>query len=451
MTPRFKSIVSRIVWLHIIAVGVTSIAVIAAIYFVLDATTATFENQVLRDHAATIALYLSVSPDGDVDLNLPADIHTMYAHGFDGFAYAVVDRSGKVLFSSRAGNEAILASDPRSATPLYFQNSQRRPLYYGASIPESIGTHRIWIQVGQDLEDPDVIVDDIVADFLGRVAWFMLPIMLLLMAIDIAVVRRALRPVVRASEMARTINPARIDLRLPTGDLPSEVSPLVEAVNQALDRLEGGFRAQREFTADAAHELRTPLSVLRTRIDMLSDREVADSLRADVEIMTRTVEQLLAIAEIEHFPIDRTTTVDLQDICADVTALVAPLALAQSKDIALIGEQLPVLVKGDRQTLFQAIRNLAENAIEHTAPDTTVEIAVYSEGIVQVMDKGPGVAESDREMIFHRFWRGERGRQGGAGLGLSIVTRIAEAHGGSIAVENRLMGGAIFTLTLTSA
>ena len=123
---------------------------------------------------------------------------------------------------------------------------------------------------------------------------------------------------------------------------------------------------------------------------------------------------------------------------------------ATGKRIALIGTQAPVLVKGDRQALFQAIRNLAENAIEHTASDTAVEIAVYSEGIVHVLDKGPGVAERDREHIFQRFWRGDRQR-GGAGLGLSIVTRIAEAHGGSIVVENRLMGGAAFILTLIPA
>lgn len=451
MIPRFKSIVSRILWLHIIAVGVTSVAVIAAIYIVLDSTAASFENQVLRDHADTIALYLSIGPDKSLNLDLPADLHTVYAHGYGGFAYAVVDQSGKVLFSSRSGNEPILAPDPRQAAPLYFQHLERRPLYYGASIPKHLGDRTIWIQVGQDIEHPDVIIDDIVADFLGRVAWFTIPIMLFLVAIDIAVVRRALQPVVRASEMARTINPARIDLRLPTQDLPSEVLPLVKAVNQAFDRLEAGFRVQREFTADTAHELRTPLSILRMRIDTLSDRDAAGALCIDVEVMSRIVEQLLAIAEIEHFPIDLTATTDLQDICADVAAFVAPLALAQGKDIALIGAQTPVFVKGDRQALFQAIRNLAENAIDHTAPDTTVEIVVYSEGIVHVLDKGPGIAEGDRQLIFRRFWRGDPQRRRGAGLGLSIVARIVEAHGGSIVVENRVMGGAAFVLSLTPA
>jgi signal transduction histidine kinase len=174
-------------------------------------------------------------------------------------------------------------------------------------------------------------------------------------------------------------------------------------------------------------------------------------LRIDIEVMSRIVEQLLVIAELELFPVDLAATVDLQDVCADVAAFIAPLALAQSKDIALIGAQMPVLINGDRQALFQAIRNLAENAIDYTAPNTIVEIVVYSEGIVHVLDRGSGIAESDKQLVFRRFWRGDRRRRGGAGLGLSIVARIAEAHGGSIVVENRLMGGAAFVLNLTPA
>lgn len=449
MIPHFKSIVSRILWLHILAVAIASVAVIFVIYLVLDSTAATFQNQVLRDHADTIAGYLSTRPDGGVDLDLPQDLRAVYAHRYGGFAYAVIDQSGKVLFSSLSSGDPILAADPRQTEPLYFRHSLRRPLFYGASVPQRLDGRAIWIQVAQDLEHPDVIVDDIVADFLRKVGWFTIPIMLFLVGIDIVVVRRALQPVVHASEMAQAIDPARIDLRLPTQDLPSEIVPLVKAVNRALDRLEAGFRAQREFTADAAHELRTPLSVLRTRIDTLSDRETAGELRKDVEGMSRMVEQLLAIAELEHFPVDSNAIVNLQEICADVAAFIAPLALARGKDIALFGAGTPVSVRGDRHALFQAIRNLAENAIDHTAPGTAVEIEVHADGIVRVLDKGPGIAEDDRQNIFRRFWRGDRRRAGHAGLGLSIVSRIAEAHGGSVTAENRLLGGAAFTLKLT--
>ncbi len=449
MIPRFKSIVSRIIWLHIVAVGVTSVAVIVAIYLVLNTTAASFQNQLLRDHAETIARYLSMRPDGSVNLDLPPDLGAVYAHSYGGFAYAVIDRSGKVLFSSLPAAAPILATDPRQAAPMYFQHVQRKSLYSGASILKYLDGHAIWIQVAQDLEHPDVIFDDIVAGFLRKVVWFTIPLMLFLIAIDVIVVRRALGPVVAASKQAQTINPARIDLRLPTQDLPSEVLPLVKAVNQAFDRLEAGFRVQREFTADTAHELRTPLSILRMRIDALPDQELANMLHLDVEGMSRIVEQLLVIAELENFPIDLTTSIDLQEICADVAEFIAPLALAQGKDIALAAERDSVLIRGDRHALFQAIRNLAENAILHTATGTTVEIEVHPNGIVRVLDQGTGIAESDRELIFRRFWRGDRRRTGNAGLGLSIVAKIAEAHGGSVTVEDRPGGGAAFVLSLS--
>jgi signal transduction histidine kinase len=105
-------------------------------------------------------------------------------------------------------------------------------------------------------------------------------------------------------------------------------------------------------------------------------------------------------------------------------------------------------VEGNAGALFQAVRNLVENAVTHTAPGTTVEIAANNDGSIVVSDAGPGIAEEQRELIFQRFWRGDRRRAGSAGLGLSIVARIIGAHHGSIAVRDRPAGGAVFTMRL---
>jgi signal transduction histidine kinase len=296
-----------------------------------------------------------------------------------------------------------------------------------------------------------VLIDDIVADFFPRIGWITVPILLVLLAIDIAIFRRALRPVLQASETAQTIGPARTEVRLPTGEIPREILPLVNAVNQALDRLESGFRTQRDFTADAAHELRTPLAILRARIDTLENQPVREALRQDIAGMSRIVSQLLDIAELESFVVDPGEKADLQSVCAEVAAFIAPLALAQGKTIALTGAKDPVWIKGNPETLFQAIRNLAENALNHTPEGTAVEIDVAEDGTVRVLDDGPGVPEGERELIFRRFWRRDRRRPGSAGLGLSIVSRIVEAHAGSIAVENRAAGGAVFSLRFARA
>ena len=111
-------------------------------------------------------------------------------------------------------------------------------------------------------------------------------------------------------------------------DIPSEVRPLVSAINKALDRLDEGFRLQRDFTADAAHELRTPLSILRTRVETLDDPRVAQALVMDIEAMSRVIGQLLDIAELEGFELDPAEVADLQGASAEIAGFVAPLALA---------------------------------------------------------------------------------------------------------------------------
>jgi len=309
-----------------------------------------------------------------------------------------------------------------------------------------VGDKTVWIQAGEDLANRDVLIDDIVADFYGNVGWITLPILLALLIADIAIFRRALRPLREASEIARDIGPTRTGLRLPTDEIPREVRPLVLAVNQALDRLEEGLRIQRDFTADAAHELRTPLSILRTRLDLLEDEQKGRALRQDVDGMAHIISQLLDIAELDAFVVDPQEKADLRAVAAEVAQFVAPLALAQGKDVALLGGTEPVWVKGNPEMLSRAIRNLAENAINHTAEGTTVEFVVDEDGTVSVLDHGPGVAEEERNLIFQRFWRRDRTKAGSTGLGLSIVQRIAELHSAKITLDDRRPTGARFSL-----
>jgi signal transduction histidine kinase len=290
-----------------------------------------------------------------------------------------------------------------------------------------------------------------VEDFFKHVGWITLPILLVLLVADIAIFRRALLPLRQASDIAQHIGPARTDIRLPLNEIPSEVRPLVSAVNKALDRLDEGFRVQREFTADAAHELRTPLSILRARVETLDDPRIAEALHSDIEAMSRVVGQLLDIAELEAFTIDPSERADLQGACAEVAQFIAPLALGQGREIALLGATAPVWVKGNGEMIKRAIRNLAENAIRHAPKGTLVEFVVEENGTVKVQDRGPGISNEERELIFQRFWRRNRNQQGSSGLGLSIVQRIAELHGAAIDVQNRTTGGAQFSIAFPRA
>jgi signal transduction histidine kinase len=330
-----------------------------------------------------------------------------------------------------------------------FQRCDEAPS--GASIRHLVGSRTVWVQAAEDLANRDVLIDDIVADFFGKVGWITLPILLVLLTADIAIFRGALLPLRQASKIAQQIGPARADVRLPVNEIPSEVRPLVAAVNQAFDRLDQGFRIQREFTADAAHELRTPLSVLRTRVDTLDEPGIAQALYQDIEAMRRIVGQLLDIAELDAFTIDPHERADAHGVCTEVAEFVAPLALKQGREIALLGASKPVWVKGNAEMMKRAIRNLAENAIKHAPAGTVVEFVVEESGTVRVLDRGPGISEEERDLIFRRFWRRDRSQPGNTGLGLSIVRRIVELHHASIDVESRICGGAQFSIHFLAA
>jgi len=442
----FKSIFSRIIFLHVIALVITAIVMPVVLYWFFKWAANDLHDQAMRDQAQLVAHYLVLQADGTWTLDLPPALEDIYSQAVGRYAYAVVDDAGRVLLSSSDDRSPIFAADPRSSDIAYLETRRGKAAISGVSLLKDVDGRKVWVQVGEDLAHRDVIVDDIVADFFKRVGWITLPVLLSLLAIDIVIFRRALRPLLNASELAKKINPRRTDIRLPLEEMPKEILPLVQAVNQALDRLEAGFRVQREFTADAAHELRTPLTILRSRVDTLTDRGISKALHKDIEGMARIVNQLLDIAELETLSIDPLEKADLHAICAEVAEFAAPLALAQGKNIALSESDAAVWVNGNPEMLSRAIRNLVENAINYSPPGTTVEIVVEDSGMVRVLDEGPGIKEDERELIFQRFWRRDRRRTEGAGLGLSIVRRIADTHAATISVENRPTGGATFSL-----
>jgi len=443
---KFRSVVSRIIALHLLAIVVTSICMPLALYMMLNYAAQELHHRALRERAAEILRYLQTGPDGAPRLSLPASVVQFYSEAYGRSAYAVLDPSGRVLLSSLPGAGAITPARPQTEQFEYFAARSGGREIFGVTVKADVGGQPLMLQVSEDLGHRDVLIDDIVDEFLTRVGWITAPILLLLLMIDVAIFRRALRPIVAASTLAERIGPASTELRLPETGMPNEVVPLVRAVNHALDRLEEGFRGQREFTADAAHELRTPLAILRTQIDMIADRELASSLRGDIESMSRLVNQLLDIAELETFVIGEDEIADLAAIATEIAAYIAPLALSQRKTVAVTGADHPVRVCGNADSLGRAVRNLVENALAHTSPGTTVEISVAAAGDLSVMDRGPGVPTCEREQIFRRFWRRDRRRAGSAGLGLAIVKRIAEMHGAAISVADRPGGGAIFSI-----
>jgi signal transduction histidine kinase len=442
-----KSITRRIVFLHVITISITSAFMPVALYMLLKSSADGLQHRSLRENADLIARHLSVEPDGSVTLRLPPDLAALFSEAYGRYVYSIADASGRILYSSLKGGEPVFSGDKRLPYPDYLETKHGDVKLSGASIPVSTGDGTVWVQVAQDLEHRDVLIDDIVREFFSRVGWITLPILLLLFIIDVSIFRRALNPLLKASEMAEKIGPESTDVRLPLKTMPSEIKPLVHTVNRALGRLERGFLVQRDFTADAAHELRTPLSILQARIDTIPDRQMAKELSRDIARMKRIVSQLLDIAELEAFAVGPDETADLKAVCTDVAGFIAPLAVVEGKHILLDAPETPVRIRGNAEVLFRAVRNVAENALRHTPEGTAVTLLVQNSGTVSVSDCGSGIAPAEQALVFRRFWRKDRRGSTGAGLGLSIVKRIMDAHRGTITIENLTPAGCVFTLS----
>lgn len=275
-------------------------------------------------------------------------------------------------------------------------------------------------------------------------------------AIAFLVVGRVLSPLRTLSDTATSITENDLSRRIDVRG-HDEIAELARTFNAMLDRIEAGFRTQREFISDAGHELRTPITIIRGHLELLakdpSDApETVPVVVDELDRMSRFVDDLLLLARAEH----GTGFLQLADVDVDELTdelLVKARALGDrrwARDEIALGQ-----VRADRQRVTQAAMNLARNAVEHTAPGDEIALGTrLSDGgqalRLWVRDTGPGVPSADQSRIFDRFTRGRGGRRrsDGAGLGLSIVRAIAEAHGGQVELTSMPGEGATFTIVL---
>jgi heavy metal sensor kinase len=271
----------------------------------------------------------------------------------------------------------------------------------------------------------------------------------------------ALRPLGRVTDTALQISRADdLSRRIPMeGAVRDEIGRLVIVFNETLERLENLFEGQRRFLADVSHELRTPLTTIRGNVDLIrrmgkADEESLEAVTAEVDRMTRMVQELLLLAQAEsgNLPLAQ-ETVDLKSLTKEIHQQAQ--LLAEGRVEVLINAQEPIMVVGDRDRLRQILLNLVANALEHTPDGGRIELALermedWSK--VTVTDSGKGIPEHELANVFERFYRGDRSRKrsetGGAGLGLSIAYWIARSHDGRIEVESVVGQGTTFSLWL---
>lgn len=253
--------------------------------------------------------------------------------------------------------------------------------------------------------------------------------------------RRALRPLRRLAESVEQRKPGDLNPLQPSIDI-AEIRPLVKAMNGLLERVSDLLETQRRFVADAAHELRTPLAVVRTQAHTLMEEEdpaqraaIGQELHRGIERATGLVQQLLRVARLEAVPPDLIKgTLDLGRLARDRASLILPLALAKGQDLGVEGPE-SLEIHGNGSVLGLALDNLLENAIRYTPKGgiITLRLGLGVAGpFVEVEDDGPGMSEAFKARAFERFSREQGTHAVGAGLGLAIVRRAVELHRGRV-------------------
>lgn len=248
----------------------------------------------------------------------------------------------------------------------------------------------------------------------------------------------ALAPVSGVAESAAQIDPRRHGIRLPVNSIPKEVAPLVAAFNGTLERLESEARKRQRFLIDAAHELRTPIAIMQTRIDGMMEGQERNRLLDDVARLADTAEQLLDFERNDQ-AVDVGGCMDLVDIARTAVANIAPLAIAAGYQISFHSDVKTLERNGNAMALARAVNNLIRNAIDHCEGRGEILISVSANGAVAVADQGPGIPAEHQELIFEPFYR-VTPKSRGAGLGLSLVKQIVANHNGRILMQSDRQG-----------
>jgi two-component system OmpR family sensor kinase len=447
-SPVSRSLVTTLIRRLLLAGGLLTLANVVFVTAYYSSNPENLRREKVSHQIDRLAAALAVGEDGKISFQPSARLASTFTRHPDAYAFRIEDEQGNPLWQANPG---LVAADRWTVAngPDVWSSEVKTD---GRSV--LVGSRRVVLK-DQSVRvafaatgDPSNLLLFVYFDELFvHVVVALLPFALCLMIVIVVTVRRSLRSLVDAAETARQAGPRHDFAGLPTEGLPSEVLSLVEAINDALQRLSGALEAERAFTAEAAHALRTPLAVLSARIDRLPQGPEFKAVKSDIEAMGRLVNQLLSAAQADTLVVDPQSQFNLSAMAEEVVAAMAPLAIRDGRSLAL--ESVPgVIVRGDSDAIAHALRNLIENALRYSPLGAEVLVRVDAKGLLTVEDQGPGIPPHLRALVTKRFWRANSSDLGGTGLGLSIVERIAEAHGASLAIGDRKGGGAVMAIRL---
>jgi len=393
----------------------------------------------LRQQARVLLTGLEVQSDGSIQLRMSPAWRQAYADASGQFEYTIYN----------PGKHAVLLS-PNLSEPLPFlavpDGASYAPIDLVGDRPEEQALTAVRTPLGYVLVvahreiGRKTLVDSLFEEASEQllVLW---PFAVLALALTWALTWWSLRPITRASRDAARVGPADPDSRISARGLPREIRPLVDAVNGALERLALAYATERQMTADAAHELRTPLSVLSLRLQRARETGKVEwtVVERDLSQMSAVITQLLDLARKEsrsrHDEAATLPIINLSRVVREAAAMVVPLLESQGRQLELDVPDKAAL-RGHADDLRDLVRNLLENALSHGRGTVGVRVRrdtdAHHAGItIEVSDEGEGVPIGKEEEVFGRF-RKLQATSPGAGLGLAIVRQVARSHGGNV-------------------
>lgn len=390
---------------------------------------------------------------------------------FDTFFRRNVTAEGEGLYAFIDGRPYLTSAQPPAALttdPEFVSRVRAVTVPMRGSVMTQAGTAE-YLAVPLRAADPDTgspqvrgvfVVAEFPADRLARVDEIMTRIGLALLAVlavasafAYAVAGRLLAPLRRAIETARSIHENDLTARVPVSG-NDEIAELAVTFNEMLDRVESALATQREFVIDAGHELRTPITIVRGHLELMTDdpddrAETVALVLDELDRMGRLVQDLLLLSRSERPDFLDRRPVQVQELLPEVFAKVSALA-----DRCWVYDgAVPAELEADPQRLTQALSQLTQNAVQHTGRGDLIALgaARHADSVhIWVRDEGEGVAPADRDRIFERFARaaGQARRSEGHGLGLAIVSAIVEGHGGRVELDGEHGRGATFRMVL---
>jgi two-component system sensor histidine kinase QseC len=388
-------------------------------------------DEVLDAHLAQAAALLVVQSSHDID-ELETE-HAPLLHKYARrVAFQIWEKGNRLRLHSANAPQQPLANNEPGFSDSTIDGTRWRVF----STWDESGEYLIHVAERTDVRDE--LADGIAGNLL-RPLWFALPLLALLLWIA---VMRGLRPLDKLTSEVEQREPDNL-ASLDASSAPREVVPLIERLNRLFVRIDASMQKERRFTADAAHELRTPVAAIKAQAQVAraASGEPERSHALDNAILgcdraAHLIEQLLTLARVDTLGGDMAEPCRLRAISTEVIAALAPAALEKGVQLELLaGDE--AAVRGNPELLRMLLRNLLDNSIRHTPPGTTVQVGITQESgdiCLSVSDNGPGIPEQERARVLERFYRPPGTQASGSGLGLSIVKRIAEVHGATLEI-----------------